>query len=66
LLADACDEMMKFKEIDCEVADAVLSKMMNHRWYIIQEAVVFALFSTLIDNTQKRNLAAKILSTSTY
>ena len=56
-------EMMKFKEIDREVADAILSKMMNHKWYITQEAVVFDLFSTLIDSNQKQNLAAKIAST---
>ena len=55
--------LKKFKKIDLEEADAILSKMMNHKWYITQEAVVFALFSTLIDSNQKQNLAAKIVST---
>lgn len=38
-------DMMKFQNIDRVIAEAVLQKFSNHRWYLTQELVTFALFS---------------------
>ena len=38
-------DMMDYKEIDKEVADVILSKITNHRWYLTEEVVPFAFFS---------------------
>lgn len=48
--------MMKFRVIDRDIAEAVLAKMKNHKWYMTQKVVPFALFSSMID---KQNLATK-------
>ncbi|KAG0699479.1 hypothetical protein GWK47_002954 [Chionoecetes opilio] len=39
-------DMMKFKRTDPEIAQAVLQKLENHKWYLTQEVVPFALFGS--------------------
>ena len=38
-------DMMDYKEIDKEVANVILSKITNHRWYLTEEVVPSAFFS---------------------
>ncbi|KAG0728039.1 hypothetical protein GWK47_033298 [Chionoecetes opilio] len=45
-------DMMKFKRTDPEIAQAVLQKLENHKWYLTQEVVPFALFGS--DSVTKR------------
>ena len=57
--------MMDFRAYDEEVANAALSKMLRHLWYLTEELVVFVLFS---DNPEitcslKREMGDKIIST---
>ena len=54
--------MMKYCLTDAEVADAVLGKMANHRWYLTQAVILFALFSSSISNEAKHNIALKLLA----
>ena len=54
-------DMMDFKEIDKEVADVILSKMNNHRWYLTEEVVPFAFFSKHVSSSVKLEMAAKLL-----
>ena len=54
-------------KLDKEVADAALGKMIKHGWYLTQEVVIFALFSTdpRTTNTMKGLMATKLLNTET-
>ena len=53
-------EMMKYEAIDPEVALAVQRKLQNHGWYLTQELIPFALFSTKVSNSQKRSMADQL------
>lgn len=59
-------EMMKslisYKKIDEVIANAALSKLLNHLWYLNPEQVTFAFFDETLDNEVKRNMASKLLS----
>lgn len=56
-------DMIAYIDIDREVAQAVLQKLENHYWYLTEEIVPFALFSTLpaMTVTLKQDIASKIL-----
>ena len=58
-------DMLKYRSINKEIADIVLRKLKNHRWYPTEEVVPFVLFSTsyLVDNGTKHDIAARINST---
>jgi hypothetical protein len=58
-------EMTEYRSIDEEVANTVLAKINNHRWYLTQEIVPFTLFSSssMATTEIKKELAAKILAT---
>jgi hypothetical protein len=58
-------DMTLYRNIDREVADVVLRKIDNHRWYLTQEVVPFVLFSTLPEVTSavKEQIAARIMIT---
>ena len=55
-------DMLKYRLTDAEVADAVIGKMANHRWYLTQEVIPFALFSSSLSNEAKHNIAMRILT----
>ncbi|KAG0728789.1 hypothetical protein GWK47_031788 [Chionoecetes opilio] len=46
-------DMMKFKRTDPEIAQAVLQKLENHKWYLTQEVVPFALFGSRLSDKEK-------------
>ncbi|KAG0723910.1 hypothetical protein GWK47_041758 [Chionoecetes opilio] len=52
-------DMMKFKRTDPEIAQAVLQKLENHKWYLTQEVVPFALFGSRLSDKEKQDIAAK-------
>lgn len=56
-------DMLSYKRSDPEVAEAVLQKMENHKWYLTQEAVPFALFSSRLSDKQKQDIAAQLHAT---
>ena len=55
-------DMIRYKEVDPEIAAAVLSKLANHKWYLTQEVVVFALFSNNVSNDTKQSIAMRLSS----
>ena len=58
-------DMIQFRQYDSQLSTAVLNKMQNHTWYLTQEIVPFALFSThsYMTNARKEQLALKIIGT---
>ena len=56
--------MIRYNQIDFEVADAAFRKLISHRWYLTEEMVIFALLSenAKITNDIKRNMATSLLS----
>ncbi|KAG0720400.1 hypothetical protein GWK47_048588 [Chionoecetes opilio] len=56
-------DMMKFKRTDPEIAQAVLQKLENHKWYLTQEVVPFALFGSRLSDKRSRTFAAKLHAT---
>ena len=53
LVADAlCNDlklihqMMDYRAVENEIAEAALQKFLKHRWYLTAELVVFAMFSS--------------------
>ncbi|KAG0717600.1 hypothetical protein GWK47_054094 [Chionoecetes opilio] len=55
-------DMMKFKRTDPEIAQAVLQKLENHKWYLTQE-VVRSLSSVADSVKEKQDIAAKLHAT---
>ena len=55
-------DMIKYRELDSDIANAILCKMANHKWYLTQEIVPFSLFSSRVPNKLKHDIALKILS----
>lgn len=58
-------DMMDFRTVDSEIADIVLKKLTNHRWYLTEEILPFALFSNHPAATSevKQAIATKVLAT---
>ncbi|KAG0727188.1 hypothetical protein GWK47_004054 [Chionoecetes opilio] len=56
-------DMMKFKRTDPEIAQAVLQKLENHKWYLTQEVVPFALFGSRLSDKEKQALLSKLHAT---
>ncbi|XP_034038525.1 THAP domain-containing protein 5-like [Thalassophryne amazonica] len=56
-------DMLKFKKTDPDIAQALLDKLENHRWYLTHEVVPFALFSTRLSNEEKQDIAAQLYAT---
>ena len=54
--------MLDFESIDAVIATAALQKILKHSWYLVQEIVVYALFSDNLDEELKKALAQKLLS----
>ena len=53
-------DMIAYKEFDNEVADAVLDKLTRHTWYLNMEYVPFTLFSKLVPEEEKAEIAMKL------
>lgn len=53
-------DMMQFKQHDPQLATAVLNKARNHLWYLTQEVVPFALFSSKLSSLIKNRLLQKL------
>jgi hypothetical protein len=56
-------DMMDYCEVDKPVADAVIDKLNNHRWYLTEELVPFALFSKTTSDSIKEQMARKLRAT---
>lgn len=54
-------EMNQFKKIDPDLAKAVLTVLNRHMWYLTEEAVPLALFSSRVPDTEKKRIALQIL-----
>ena len=52
--------MLKYKKIDLDVANAALDKFLGHTWYLNQELVPFSLFSKNISDKEKAEIAKKL------
>ncbi|KAK8384675.1 hypothetical protein O3P69_014328 [Scylla paramamosain] len=55
--------MLRYKRSDPEVAEAVVQKMENHKWYLTLESVPFALFISRLSDKQKQDIAAQLHAT---
>ena len=55
-------DMFQYKTYDSKVANAVLKKFYGHTWYLNQEFLPLCLFSTIVSNEEKQEIAQKILS----
>lgn len=58
-------DMIDFREVDKAVADTVIDKLGNHRWYLTEEVVPFALFSKhpMMTDCLKQEMATRLLAT---
>lgn len=58
-------DVIKYKQIDPEVATVVLNKLERHQWYLTQEIVPFTLFSSneMVTSSLKQQLATKLYTT---
>ena len=63
---DLYHDMFHFKTYDTKVANAVLDKFYGHTWYLNQEFMPLCLFSTIISNEEKEEIAQKIINITGY
>ena len=54
--------MLDFESIEAVIAIAALQKILKHSWYLVEETVVYALFSDNLDEEHKKPLAQKLFS----
>lgn len=52
---------VNYRQIDKELADRALSKMINHLWYLNSEQVAFSFFDETLEKNVKTRMAAKSL-----
>ena len=57
-------DMFRYKTFDLQVANAVLTKLRGHTWYINQEYVPLSLFSSIVSNEEKAEIANKLINTA--
>jgi len=59
-------DLIDYKSTDAVVATAALQKMLRHPWYLVEETVVYALFSETerFSEDEKAAMAKKILTTT--
>ena len=53
-------DLLQYEEHDAEVAAVARAKLSNHKWYLTQELVPLALFSTLTTDEEKYSIVTKI------
>ena len=56
--------LLDFDYVDDVIAIAALQKILKQLWYLVEETVVYALFSDNLDDEHKKSLAQKLLSVS--
>ena len=54
--------LIQFKSVDEVLAETALKTMENHYWYLCGPVLLFALFSSLVSDEEKQNIAQKLLS----
>ena len=55
-------KLFKYRKVDAVLADKALVVLARHGWYLMEQTVPFALFSTKVDRDTKSHMAAKILT----
>ena len=55
-------QLFDYRTVDPGLAEAALSVMARHGWYLVPQMVPFSLFSSKMDDDSKSALATKILS----
>ena len=63
IFSSSMQDMLKLKRTDPEVDEAVLQKMENHKWYLTQDTIPFALFSSRLSDKQKQDIATQLYVT---
>ena len=53
--------MLLWQDVDKSLANAVLKKLKHHTWYLNQEYIPLSLFSDLISDRQKSQIATRLL-----
>lgn len=53
-------ELHEYAEYDAEIADVALAAHKRHLWYLSDELVVLALFSSKVSNEEKQNMIAEM------
>lgn len=58
-------DMIDFREVDKALANTVIDKLSNHRWYLTEEVVPFALFSKhrMMTDCLKQEMAIQLVAT---
>ena len=54
--------MLDFESIDAVIATAALQIILKHSWYLVEQTVVYALFSDNLDEEHNTALAQKLFS----
>ncbi|KAG7154590.1 hypothetical protein Hamer_G014936, partial [Homarus americanus] len=53
-------ELLRYRAVDCEVADAALAVASRHLWYIRPQTVVLSLCSEKLSAAEKKEMATKL------
>ena len=61
---DLCliNNVILYDAVDSVISNAALKAFRNHLWYLTEELVCLALFSSSVDNSIKQKMVAKLLS----
>ena len=54
--------LLKYREVDRELADSALNTFNRHLWYLAPQTVLFALFSNRVSEDQKSRMASRLLT----
>ena len=54
--------LLKYQEVDRELADSALNTFNRHLWYLAPQTVLFALFSNRVSEDQKSRMASRLLT----
>ena len=54
--------LLKYLEVDRELAESALATLNRHLWYLAPQTVLFALFSDKVSEDQKSRMACRLLT----
>ena len=54
--------LLKYREVDRELADSALNTFNRHLWYLAPQTVLFALFSNRVSDDMKSRMASRLLT----
>jgi hypothetical protein len=57
-------DLQKYRKYDWNVANAAISALKRHFWYVTEECAVFSLFSKRIMDSERQQIARKLLRTT--